>query len=201
MVQIIDSPMACGSMRIGLLGGSFDPPHGGHLHISLYALKKLQLDQVWWLVSPGNPLKPDDPWPLEKRLAQSRALISHPRIIATGLEAALETSFTIDTLRVLRRRFKDTNFVWLMGADNLYMIDRWRAWRDIFNEVPVAIFDRPGFRYKALGATAAHVFKRQRLGNDYLAALSRRKAPAWGLLAVPLDNRSSSKIRDQKRVK
>src|SRR6185437_14156158 len=131
-------------MKIGLLGGSFNPAHEGHLAMSLYALKRLGLRQVWWLVSPQNPLKPSKGMaPFAQRLEQARQLTHDPRIVVTDIEAQLGTRYTVDTLRELRRHFPHTHFVWLMGADNMEQMPRWRRWPQIFMQVPVAIFRRP----------------------------------------------------------
>ena len=131
-------------LKIGLLGGSFNPAHDGHLAMSLYALKRLGLDQIWWLVSPQNPLKSAaEMIPLARRMEQSMRLAAHPRLIVTSIESALGTRYTADTLRVLKKRFPRTRFVWLMGADNLRQIPCWKDWQDIFHAVPVAVFRRP----------------------------------------------------------
>ena len=131
-------------MRIGLFGGSFDPPHDGHRAVSLEALKRLGLDQVWWLVSPQNPLKPHAPADLGRRIAAARALANHPRIKVTGIEASLGTTYTADTLRKLQERLPGVRLVWMMGADNLASFHRWRDWQGIAADVPIAVFNRPG---------------------------------------------------------
>jgi nicotinate-nucleotide adenylyltransferase len=128
---------------VGILGGSFNPAHEGHLHISLLALKLLKLDEVWWMVSPQNPLKSADGMaPLEDRLTEARALVRHPNIRITDIESRLGTTNTAESLAVLKRGFPKTRFVWLMGADNLKQISRWHQWTRIFNQVPIAVFDR-----------------------------------------------------------
>ncbi|NWG45279.1 MAG: nicotinate-nucleotide adenylyltransferase, partial [Alphaproteobacteria bacterium] len=133
-------------MRIGLLGGSFNPAHAGHLHLSEIALARLGLHAVWWLVSPRNPLKaPQDLARLEARLASARAMARHPRIKVTDIEARLGTRYTVDTLAVLRRRHPGVRFVWLMGADNMVGFHRWRRWRAIAAALPVAVLARPGY--------------------------------------------------------
>src|SRR5262249_22048457 len=137
-------PVADG-LRIGLLGGSFNPAHEGHLYASIVALKQLQLDYVWWLVSPQNPLKETASMAdFSARLAAARPFTTHPRIVVSGIESALGTRFTVDTLAALKRRFPQLHFVWLMGSDNLIQLPRWRAWRRIFESVPVAVVARPG---------------------------------------------------------
>lgn len=192
-------PPAAPGMRIGLLGGSFDPPHAGHLHVSLHALRRLRLDAVWWLVSPGNPLKPAGPQPLAQRLAQCRELAAHPRIRVTGLEAALGSPYTADTLAFLKRRHPAVRFVWLMGGDNLASIHRWRDWQGIFRQVPIAILDRPETRLKALAGPAAHVFAAQRLNERAARRLATCRPPAWLFLSIPLHAESSTRLRREKR--
>ena len=130
-------------LTIGLLGGSFNPAHGGHLYVSLTALRRLHLDYVWWLVSPGNPLK-EAPAPLEKRLKAARAMARHPRLIVTDIERALGTRYTIDTIKALQRRFPAVTFVWLMGSDNLENFYRWRDWRQIAERIALVVVQRPG---------------------------------------------------------
>ena len=169
--------------RIGLLGGSFNPAHGGHRDISLYALKQLKLDQIWWLVSPQNPLKPSrDMAPLKTRLHKADAVARHPKIVATDLETSLGTRYTIDTLRALRRRFPRTSFVWLMGADNLKQIPKWRKGLEIFEVVPVAVLRRPtyasGYRSGKAAQRFAHAWLPSRRGKS----LARLQPPAWMVL-------------------
>ena len=158
-------------MRIGLLGGSFDPPHAGHRAASLTAIRRLRLDQVWWLVAPGNPLKPAPSLALERRVALCRAVARHPRIAVTSIEAAIGSRHTIETLRWLIARTPGVRFVWLMGADNLANFDRWRDWRGIVAAMPIAIVDRPGRRLSAFASSLARHFGHARLRE--------RDAPAW----------------------
>ena len=132
--------------RIGILGGSFNPAHDGHRHISLEALKRLRLDEVWWLVSPQNPLKPQEGMaPFEDRIEKAKSVADHPRIRVTDIEKGFATTYTAETLARLCRRFPNQRFVWLMGADNLSQISRWNRWTRIFHTVPVAVFDRPSY--------------------------------------------------------
>ena len=195
------APLARARMRIGLLGGSFDPPHAGHLHISLEAMKRLQLDQLWWLVSPGNPLKHEGPWPLHKRLRQCVDLAGdHPKIRITGIEAALGSPYTAKTLSFLTRRFPAARFVWLMGADNMASIHLWRDWQKIFETVPVAVLDRPGQRHVVSASIAAHVFAGDRLKEQHASMLSSQKAPVWTTLGLPLNHESSTRIRQKHRA-
>jgi nicotinate-nucleotide adenylyltransferase len=189
-------PVACG-LRIGLLGGSFNPPHDGHVHVSEAALKKLRLDYVWWLVSPQNPLKPQRGMAsFAKRLeAATRLANRHPRMIATGIEAVLGTQFTIDSLRALKRRFPETRFVWLMGSDNLVQIPRWRRWQQIFSEVPVAVVTRPGSALPARQSKAANRFKTAAHPAD--ARFADSKPPAWTVIEVKRNPASATRLRAQ----
>jgi nicotinate-nucleotide adenylyltransferase len=155
-------PVADG-LKIGILGGSFNPAHGGHVYLAETALTRLKLDYVWWLVSPGNPLKdPVDMAPFRERLASARFVARHPRFVVTGLERHLGTVFTADTLEILARRFPRVRFVWLMGSDNLDQFDRWWRWRDIVKTVPVAVAIRPGSALAPLKAKAMQAYARAR---------------------------------------
>jgi nicotinate-nucleotide adenylyltransferase len=192
-------PHAQPGQRIGLLGGSFNPPHEAHRLISQIALSRLGLDEVWWLVSPGNPLKSRaGEAPLAERIAQAKALAADARIRVTGLEADLPTAFTASTLSYLRRRHPQPHYVWLMGADNLATIHRWQAWRSIFDMMPVAVIDRPGWHLKALAAPAARVFASARVPAAMARCLPQRPPPAWVFLTGPLSEISSTAIRARK---
>ena len=188
------APFVRTGMRVGLMGGSFDPPHSGHVQISLEAIKRLKLDQLWWLVSPGNPLKEQGPWPLERRLQQCAELVEHPKIKITALEEGLGSPYTAKTLEFLTRRFASVHFVWLMGADNMAGVHQWRDWHKIFAMVPVAVLDRPGQRYEVGSSIAAHLFARDQKNEKYACALMNTKAPAWTILSIPLNHESSTKI-------
>lgn len=182
--------------RIGILGGSFNPAHEGHLHISRLALKRLALDQLWWMVSPQNPLKPAAGMaPFAERLASARSLARHPRILVTDIEARLNTRYTADTLCTLRATFPRARFVWIMGADNLRQIPKWERWTDIFRAVPVAVFDRATYSFGALAGKAAHRFRRFRVRPGAAAGLADRRAPAWVYLHTPLHPASATEIR------
>lgn len=166
--------------KIGLLGGSFNPAHEGHRAISLEALKRLGLDEVWWLVSPQNPLKPEAGMaPFAERLEEARAVARHPRIRVTDIEARMGTRYTADTLKRLKTRFPRARFVWLMGADNLLQISDWKDWTRIFHAVPVAVFARPTYCLKALAAKAARRFAGNRLRESASRTLAGREPPAW----------------------
>ncbi len=183
-------------LRIGLLGGSFNPAHAGHRHISLHALKALGLDQVWWLVSPQNPLKPTRGMAsLAERMAEARGVARHPRIRVTAIERDLGTRYTADTLAELKRRFPRTRFVWLMGADNLRQIPRWRHWTRIFRLVPVAVLARPTYSMNALGGMAAQRYARRRVKDHRARGLAGHATPAWIFLRNPLHRASATAIR------
>lgn len=197
LAEALGGVLPAPGQRIGLLGGSFNPAHGGHRHISLEALKRLQLDAVWWLVSPQNPLKPKTGMaPLGERLASARQVIAgHPQLRATTLEAALGTLYTLDTLTALTQRFPRVRFVWLMGADNLAQIHRWADWPRIFHTVPVAVFDRPSYSLRASVAQAAQRFRQARVPERHAGRLAERQPPAWVFLHQPQDPRSATEIR------
>lgn len=183
-------------MRIGLLGGSFNPAHEGHRHISLLALKYLHLDELWWLVSPQNPLKStNDMAPLAERLTSARAMARHPRIRISDIETRLHTRYTADTLHALRTRYPQTRFVWLMGADNLAQIPHWERWTEIFRTVPIAVFDRATYSYRALAGKAAQRFAKQRIEGRNAATLADQKAPAWVYFHARRHPASASSIR------
>ncbi len=194
-------PFACGRMRIGLFGGSFDPPHEGHREVSLAALKKLGLDQLWWLVSPINPLKTKQPWPLEKRIAQCNRKAHHPKIKVTGFECDRETFYTVDSLLLLKRRFRTVDFVWIMGADNLKGLHKWHRWREIFRLMPVLIVDRPGYRLKGFSAQARYVYGDNQVNVTEFAGSLGGRTPLWSFLSVPLNSVSSTEIRQNYQVK
>jgi nicotinate-nucleotide adenylyltransferase len=187
-------PPARRGMVVGLLGGSFDPAHDGHVHISREALKRLGLDRVWWLVSPGNLLKHRAPAPLVQRMARARAVIGDdPRILVSDLEARLGTRATADTLDRLRAIYPGVHFVWIMGADNLAQFHRWQRWRHILDSVPVAVMARPGQSLRALGSLAARAYAGRRL--DRPERITRAGPPAWGFVMLPLNDASSTAIR------
>lgn len=183
-------------MRVGLLGGSFNPAHDGHRHISLEALKLLRLDAVWWLVSPQNPLKPSEGMAgLADRVEGARRVARHPRIVVTDIERQLGTRYTADTLTALSGRFPRTRFVWLMGADNLLQLPRWDRWTVIFHTVPVAIFDRPSYSLRALGGEASQRFARRRVTADRIGRLADMAPPAWAFLHTRLHPASATALR------
>ncbi len=182
--------------RIGLLGGSFNPAHNGHRHISLLALQHLHLDEVWWLVSPQNPLKSsDDMADFDERFAYAKTVARHPRIVVSNIESHFNTRYTLDTLRLLRRRCRRTRFVWLMGADNLTQISKWRDWKLIFNIVPIAVFARPTYSMIALAGKAAHRYARIRMPARHAYKLATSTPPAWIFLHSRLHKASATQIR------
>lgn len=182
-------------LRVGLLGGSFDPPHTGHLHLSLEALKRFGLDRVVWLVSPGNPLKPDAPAAMSRRMQAAAALIDHPAICVSAFEERQGTRYTAETLRTLQHRHPKVRFTWLMGADNLAQFHRWRDWQDIVARVPIGIVARPGHRQKGLNAKMARVFSKARLPASASTALGGAQAPAWCFVNMPMRADSSTALR------
>jgi len=189
-------PLALAGMRIGLLGGSFNPAHEGHRHISVAALQRLRLHRLWWVVTPANPLKAKtDLASLAERVEAADKVASHPLIEVTDFEAALTRPFTVETLAHLKRRFPGVYFVWVMGGDNLAQFHRWNAWRRIFHIMPIAVMDRPGERLKALSSPAARQFANARLPEREAAALPLMKPPAWTYLTIHLSALSSSDLR------
>ncbi|WP_183434304.1 nicotinate-nucleotide adenylyltransferase [Methylobacterium sp. R2-1] len=183
-------------MRIGLYGGSFNPAHAGHLHVSRTALRRLRLDRVWWLVTPGNPLKDRGLLaPLEERVARARALAADPRIAVTGFEAGIGSRYTFDTLRWLVQRRPSLHFVWVMGADSLGSLHRWHRFEKILSLMPVAVIDRPGYTLKAPAARAARAFAAARIPEAEAPALATRHPPAWTFLHGPRSELSSTALR------
>jgi nicotinate-nucleotide adenylyltransferase len=183
-------------MRIGLFGGWFNPPHLGHLAVSRLALRRLRLDRLWWLATPGNPLKETKGLPpLASRIAAAKKLARHPRIVVTGLEEEIGARYTCDTIRFLRRRCPDVRFVWIMGADNLLQFDQWRDWDEIAREVPIAIVDRPGATFKASSAKAAQRFASARIDESEAALLALKPPPAILYLHGPRVAVSSTALR------
>ena len=185
--------------RVGLLGGSFNPAHGAHRRISLFALKALALDEVWWLVSPGNPLKPREGMaPLLARFASALKQAKRAPIVPTTIERELGTRYTVDTLRALKRRFPKYRFVWLMGADNLAEFHRWRQWRDIARAMPIAVIARPGYNAAAIASPAMAWLRRYRVSAGSFAKDGARSAPALTLLRFDPDPRSATAIRRER---
>lgn len=187
--------MARAGMRIGLLGGSFDPAHEGHALITRQALKRFGLDEVWWLVSPGNPLKVRGPAPLADRMARARAVMDHPRVRVTDLEARLGTRYTYATLAEMMALYPGVRFLWLMGADNLATFHQWENWREIMGLVPLGVMARPGQRISARMSPAARMFRRHKLRAREALRIADMVPPAWVFINVPMSDLSSTSIR------
>jgi nicotinate-nucleotide adenylyltransferase len=183
-------------LKIGLLGGSFNPPHEAHLAVSLLALRRLGLDRVWWLVTPGNPLKDTRALPpIADRVKAAQDVAAHPRIDVTDLEAAIGTRFTADTIAWLTRRFPAVRFVWIMGADNLTQFHRWQNWRAIAETVPIGVVDRFGASYAATASPAAQALASARIRERDARSLPDRRPPAWVYLHGLKSPLSSTAIR------
>ena len=190
-------PFYSNGMRIGLLGGSFNPPHVAHRAISLFAIKRLKLDRVWWLVTPGNPLKENGALrDLGQRTEAAREMADDPRINVSCLESVIGTRYTVDTISYLRRRASGVRFVWIMGADNLAQFHRWENWRRIASEVPIAVIDRPPQSFRALAAPAAQALTRYRLPENQASRLADQRAPAWVFLTGLKLSLSSTGLRN-----
>jgi nicotinate-nucleotide adenylyltransferase len=193
---LLPSPRARAGERIGLMGGSFNPAHEGHALVAETALRRLRLDRLWWLVTPGNPNKLHDGLvPMAERLARARHFATDPRMVVTGFERELGNAYTAVTIAFLKRRFPRTHFVWVMGADSLALFHDWRDWRQILRAVPVAVVDRPGWHLAALSSPASRLLARTRLTEARAAALSHRRPPSLVVLHGPLSRRSSTEIR------
>jgi len=183
-------------MRVGLLGGSFNPAHAGHIHVARAAMRRLGLDQIWLLVSPGNPLKPRAGMaPAAHRLASARKLADGRRIIATDIERHLGTRFTYDTLRALRRRFPRVAFVWIMGGDNLIQMPRWHRWAELARTTKIAVLPRPAYTHKALSSQAAQRFRHARVAAQRAGALTAMPDPAWVFLQGRQNTLSATALR------
>ena len=196
---MIRLPSHSPGLRIGLYGGSFNPPTRGDLHVSLMALRRLRLDRVWWLVTPGNPLKELAGLPpLPERMAAARTLARHPRIAVTGFEADIGARYTLDTLEYLVGHAPGVRFVWLMGADNLAQFSRWRGWRPIAELMPFAVIDRPGWTLRSTHAKAALALQEFRIDESDAAVLADLAPPAWVFLHGPRSSLSSTVLREQR---
>ena len=183
---------------VGLLGGSFNPAHDGHRYISVQALKLLKLDEIWWLVSPLNPLKQaKDMASYERRLESARTAACHPRIKVSNIEREIGTHYTFDTISKLKEMYPDICFVWLMGADNLLEFHHWHRWRSIMRLVPIAIFDRKNYAPKALCSAAARLFHFYRLPHEKAADLAFQRPPAWMFLPIRKHPASATEIRQK----
>lgn len=189
-------PPAPAGLTVGLYGGTFDPPHAAHKLVAETALKRLGLERLWWMVTPGNPLKDHGRLPpLADRIGASRALLTDRRIVVTGFEARAGFAYTADTLRWVLERRPGVNFVWVMGGDSLAGFHHWRDWPDIVRRLPIAVVDRPGATLATLSAPMARTFARHRLPEERAAALPFSPAPAWVYLHGPRSALSSTAIR------
>lgn len=182
--------------RIGLFGGTFNPPHEGHRLASVIALKRLRLDQVWWMVTPGNPLKENSGLPdLELRMRAAADVADHPNIAITGFEAEIGTRYTYDTIVWLKRRCSEARFVWIMGADNLANFHRWQHWQDIARALPIAVIDRPQSTLRAATSQAAIFLQHERVPEAHASLLADIRAPAFMFLHGPRSDLSSTDLR------
>lgn len=183
-------------MVVGLFGGSFNPPHQGHVLVAEIALRRLGLDQLWWLVTPGNPLKNRrELAPLSERLASCETMASDPRIKVTAFEKTLGTSYTARTLDFIRARNPHVHFIWIMGADNLAGFHRWQRWQKIATTFPIAVIDRPGSTLAYLSSKMARTFDYARIDEEDAGILWQKRAPAWTFIHGPRSTLSSSAIR------
>ncbi|MEX0345185.1 MAG: nicotinate-nucleotide adenylyltransferase [Rhizobiaceae bacterium] len=190
-------PHAARGLSVGLFGGSFNPPHAGHRLVAEIALRRLALHQLWWIVSPGNPLKIGKKQSaLDVRVAESQAIADDPRIRVTAFEAAHNVRYTADMIELVIRRNPGVNFVWIMGADNLRDFHKWDRWRQIIESVPVAVIDRPGSTLSFLSSIAAKAYDFARIDEDDSALLARLRAPVWTFIHGPRSSLSSTAIRD-----
>ena len=180
---------------VGLLGGSFDPAHAGHVNITKAALVYFGLDEIWWLVSPGNPLKKISQASFTSRLEYATNLMKHPRVRVSDIEKSIGTKYTVDTLSKLMHSFPKIQFVWLMGADNFVQFDQWRKWERIMYKVPIGILARPGNRLAPLTARSARKFRLHRVATKQSQRLPKTQAPSWCYINLPMSNLSSSAIR------
>jgi nicotinate-nucleotide adenylyltransferase len=196
----VRTPLCLAGQRIGVMGGSFNPPHEGHRLAAEAAMKRLRLDQVWWLISPGNPLKSQGALAsLSGRFGLVRPFARGPKMKITGFERELGTRYTAATLTFLKRRYPGVRFVWIMGADNLASFDRRQHWRRIAETMPFAVVDRPGWRLPALSSRAALALSKSRLPERDAPSLADRKPPAWMLLTIRLSGLSSTALRTAKQ--
>ncbi|MCK4938856.1 MAG: nicotinate-nucleotide adenylyltransferase [Rhodospirillaceae bacterium] len=187
--------------RIGILGGSFNPAHEGHLHVSQLALEQLKLDELWWLVSPQNPLKPVDGMAgFDERMDQARVIAARDgRIIVSDFEKISDTTYSIDTITALKAAYPDVSFVWVMGADNLRQMPRWQGWQKIFRSIPIAVFPRAPHSLRALNGRAARRFAGAMIDPKNASRLAGRRTPAWVMLQAPLHGQSATRLRQSER--
>jgi nicotinate-nucleotide adenylyltransferase len=189
-------PCHAPGLRIGIFGGSFNPPHAGHRLVTLTALHRLKLDRIWWIVTPGNPLKDTRGLPpLAERMAACRKLMPEPMVDITGFEAAIGTRYTLDTLRYLKHRCPHVQFAWIMGADNLIQFHRWQGWREIAKLMPIAVVDRPGVTLKATASRTALALAKGRVPPAKLFTKRPASSPRWTFIHGPRSSLSSTALR------
>ncbi|MCT7376410.1 nicotinate-nucleotide adenylyltransferase [Chelativorans salis] len=199
-VHYLRMPHVEKGMAVGLFGGSFNPPHAGHALVAETALRRLRLDQLWWIVTPGNPLKDNSGLaPLSERIERSEACAKDPRIKVTAFEAGYRLRYTADMIDLVRRRNRGVHFVWIMGADSLRDFHRWERWRHIARTVPIAVFDRPGATLSFLSSTMAKAFGHARIDESDAPLLARITPPAWTFIHGPRSSLSSTALRDAAR--
>jgi nicotinate-nucleotide adenylyltransferase len=193
-------PFHTAGMTIGLFGGSFNPPHAGHRLVTLTALRRLKLDRIWWIVTPGNPLKNTNSLPpLHERMQACLNLMPEPMIDITGFEAEIGTRYTLDSLRYLKRRCPTVRFIWIMGADNLIQFHRWQGWEKIVRLMPIVVVDRPGRTLKATASLAAHALRRSRLPESHSAKLMHMTPPALVFIHGKRSSLSSTALRQERQ--
>lgn len=182
--------------NIGILGGSFNPAHEGHVHISMQALEILGLDEIWWMVSPQNPNKPKEGMaPFEERFVAAQQFVkSIPNIVVSDFEKNNKTQYTYDTIVAMHKKYSH-NFIWLMGADNMATFHKWHKWQDIFKKTPIAVFDRGDFAIEALASDAAHEFAEYKIAEENARDILVQKAPAWCFFEIEKHPASSTEIR------
>ena len=188
-------PIVSANQSIGIFGGSFDPPHEGHLLVAEHAIKRLGLDQIWWMPSPGNPLKSWKPAPMQERLDVIRDMIRDPKMKAYDIESKLGTILTIDTVRALQKQYAGTQFVLVCGADLLIELHLWEGGDELISTIPICAFSRPGKQNAAMASPFAHKYARYRVEENAVEVLASKKAPAWSLVHGPMSDASSTALR------
>ncbi|MCB1456127.1 MAG: nicotinate-nucleotide adenylyltransferase [Nitratireductor sp.] len=202
MARYMRFPHCEPGMAIGLFGGSFNPPHEGHVHVSELALRRARLDRIWWIVTPGNPLKDHSELaPLTQRLDECAELARNPAFEITAFEARFNIRYTADTLAIVVRRFPKVRFVWIMGADNLAGFHRWQNWRRIASLMPILVIDRPGSTLSVRSAPAALALARYRIREAGAGVISSLRPPVWAFIHGPRNSLSSTAIRRSGRAR
>ena len=194
---MLDLPKVDRRQNIGLIGGSFDPPHEGHMHVAKWALRSLPLDKLWWVVSKRNPLKKQSTTDFKNRINNTQKLVKQPKMLVTDLEAVFEKKFTVDFLSKVKSEYPKGNFIWIMGADGLNNFHEWKHWEKIFEMIPIAIFARPSYS-DFLTTVAGKKYSKNLLPENRSNQLMQCKAPAWAFFDIPLKNISSTEIRNRK---